>query len=86
MQWQGERQRWEGFPDKRQSAKTRYERSLHITEIKYFHMTCTECNWAIATEGYKEGGRSQILQVVVCHEKKLGLYPEDIGWKEGSGD
>lgn len=58
MQWQGERQRWEGFPDKSQSTKTRYEGSLHITEIKYFHMTCIECNWAIATEGYREGGRS----------------------------
>lgn len=53
-----------------------------LLKLQYSRMTCIECSWAIATEGYREGHRTQILQAVVCHEKKLGLYPKDIGWKE----
>lgn len=61
---------------------TRYERTFHITEITVFSYDLHRMQLAKATEGYREGDRSQILQAVVCHEKKLGLYPKDIGWKE----
>ena len=44
-----------------------------LLKLQYSRMTCIECSWAIATEGYREGDRSQILQAVVCHEKKLGV-------------
>lgn len=54
-----------------------------LLKLQYSQVTCIEYSWTIATEGCREGDRGQILQVVVCREKKLGLFPEDIGWKEG---
>ena len=54
-----------------------------LLKLQYSQVTCIEYSWTIATEGCRERDRGQILQVVVCREKKLGLFPEDIGWKEG---
>lgn len=62
---------------------TRYERTFHITEITVFSGDLHRIQLDYSYRGCREGDRGQILQVVVCREKKLGLFPEDIGWKEG---